>query len=223
MKTSITSLTLIFALLSLSQLVAAQKSSFTPEHEFRLGIGAYPLAESLGYLYHNNGYMTSFGYGNAALNDYEYISAQNYTGPKKFTGSISAGYTFNVLRWLSVGATFTYAGGSSKVYDRITDQQKIKYNDNHFYLMPVIRFNYFSRPLIRLYSQIGVGLSYVSYKSQENNVTTVTYTEKGLAAQVTLFGVSVGKQLFGFAEFLGTGVQGSLVVGIGYKFNTKNR
>ena len=221
MKTSITSLTLIAVLLSLSQLVAAQKSSFTPEHEFRLGIGAYPLGESLGYLYYNYGdhyYMNNI-YSNGYLNNNDYENMQTYYGPKTFTGSLSAGYTFNILRWLSVGATFTYAGSSQKGYDRITDQENGKSSDNHFYLMPIVRFNYLNRPLVRLYSQIGVGVSYVSHKYTE---TAYNYTRKGVSAQVTLFGISVGKQLFGFAELLGTGVQGSFIVGIGYKFNAKN-
>ena len=221
MKTSITSLTLIL-LLSLCQMVVAQKSKFTPEHEFRLGIGAYPLGESLGYLYYNYGDDYYQSYRHNSLDNYFYESEQTYSGPDIFTGSISAGYTFNILRWLSVGATFTYAGRSNKSYDRITEQEKVRYNTNHFYLMPIVRFNYLNRPLVRLYSQIGVGVSYVSHSFRKDNVKTVNYIEKGLSAQVTLFGVSVGKQLFGFAELLGTGVQGSFIVGIGYKFNAKN-
>lgn len=219
MKTSIKTLTLIL-FLSLCQLAVAQKSRFTPEHEFRLGIGAYPLGESLDYLFYNYGDSYYMNYSNGYLNNNEYENMQTYYGPKTFTGSISAGYTFNVLRWLSVGATFTYAGSSQKGYDRITDQENWKSSDNHFYLMPIVRFNYLNRPLVRLYSQIGVGVSYVSHKYTE---TAYNYTRKGVSAQVTLFGISVGKQLFGFAELLGTGVQGSFIVGIGYKFNAKNR
>jgi hypothetical protein len=218
MKTSIKSLTLILAL-SLCQIAVAQKSSFTPEHEFRLGIGAYPLAESLDYLYNkNDDYLSS--YIHYELNSSIYEGMKTYYGPKTFTGSISAGYTFNVLRWLSVGATFTYAGSFQKEYDRITNQALGRFNSNHLYFMPIVRFTYLNLPLIRLYSQVGAGASYVSYQHTEKKYN---YTEKGISAQVTIFGISVGKQLFGFTELLGTGVQGSLVVGVGYRFNAKNR
>ena len=227
MKTSIKSLTLIL-MLSLCQMAASQGSIFTPEHEFRLGIGAYPLAESMDYFFRSkDGYLGSYGgnYGGAYGGLYgntsnHYTSALTYTGPRIFTGSISASYTYNVLSWLSVGAAFTYAGDSQKRYDRVTDHELEKNSANRFYLMPMVRFNYLNRPLIRLYSQVGIGISYMHEKKHIDGNRYVA-SGCGTAAQVTLLGVSVGKKLFGFAELLGTGVQGSVVVGIGYKFNAK--
>lgn len=227
MKTSIKALTLIL-MLSLCQMAAAQRSAFTPEHEFRLGIGAYPLAESMDYFFgSNDGYLGGSGgsYGGPSGGLYGspsnlYTSALTYTGPRIFTGSISASYTYNVLKWLSIGAAFTYAGDFQKRYDRITDQEQEKNSANRFYLMPMVRFNYLNRPLIRLYSQVGVGISYMHEKKYVNGNRYIA-SGCGTAAQVTLLGVSVGKKLFGFAELLGTGVQGSVVVGIGYKFNAK--
>ena len=217
MKTSIKLFTLIIAL-SLCQLAVAQKNSFTPEHEFRLGIGAYPLAQSIDYFFRSTPfYMDGFDAGYPGSS---YESALTYTGSRNFTGAISAGYSFNVLRWLSVGGTFTYSGDSQKRYDRATDQEQEKNSANRFYLMPTVRFNYLNRPVIRLYSQIGVGISYM-HEREFFKGKAYTTSGWGTSAQVTLLGISVGKQLFGFAELLGTGVQGSVVVGIGYKFNGK--
>ena len=216
MKIYIKSLTLIL-LFSLCQLAAAQKSSFTPEHEFRLGIGAYPLAESMDYFFNFDEFYTK---GDGGYNMYE--SGQYYQGASVFTGSISAGYTYNMLHWISVGATLTYAGDFQKRYDRITDQYIGVNRTNRLYLMPMVRFNYLNRPLVRLYSQVGVGMSYVHTKQYFNGKPRLT-SDWGASAQVTLFGISVGKQLFGFAELLGTGVQGSLVAGIGYRFNAKKK
>ena len=228
MRKNIKPLTLILAL-ALCQLAVAQKSVFTPEHEFRLGIGSYPIAESMDYFYKSDDIsMKEYGYGDGYGGFYgnfsgdQYGARLTYHGPRVFTGSISAGYTYNMLRWLSVGATFTYAGDFQKRYDKTTDQEKEKNSANRFYLMPTVRFNYYNRPLIRLYSQIGVGISYIN-KQQHYKGKKHTTSAWGTSAQVTLLGISVGKQLFGFGEVIGTGVQGSFVFGIGYKFNAKNR
>ena len=217
MKTSIKLFTLILAL-CFCQMAVAQKSNFTPEHEFRLGVGAYPLAESIDYFFRSTPF---YHYGDdKGYPGSDYESALNYTGPRIFTGSISAGYTYNVLHWLSVGGAFTYSGDYQKRYDRATDQEQEKNKANRFYLMPMLRFNYLNRPAIRLYSQVGVGISYMNEREYFKDKLYTT-SGWGTSAQITLIGISVGKKLFGFAEVLGTGVQGSVVVGIGYKFNRK--
>jgi hypothetical protein len=216
MKKYVKSLTLLIAL-SLCQLAVAQRRSFTPEHEFRLGIGAYPLAESIDYSFN---YSDSYNHEYSGNNPYE--SKQNYHGASIFTGSISAGYTYNILRWLAIGSTLTYAGDFQKRYDRISNEEKGTNRTNRLYLTPMVRFNYLNRPIVRLYSQMGVGISYVHTK-QHFGENPYSSSDCGLSAHVTFFGISVGRQLFGFAELLSVGVQGSFVVGMGYKFNAKKR
>ena len=85
-------------------------------------------------------------------------------------------------------------------------------------LVPTVRFTYLNRPIVRLYSSIGVGVGFCRERTRnvegyiENN-----QHETFCPAQITLLGVSVGRRLFGFAE-LSTGSLGVCTAGIGYRF-----
>ncbi len=61
---------------------------------------------------------------------------------------------------------------------------------------------------------IGVGVDY--YKSNQPN-DSYHNAAFNLRGQITPLGITVGRRLFGFAEF-GYGAQGIIVGGIGYKF-----
>lgn len=213
-KTYVIILLIICSLPAMSQ--RKEKVAFTPEHEFRLGIGAFPVMTFFNY-YSSHTYLN---YGNTILTTNEYNDATQYYSPRTITGSISGGYTYNVLRWLSVGATFSYIGDFQNKYDRITNQKSEEFNSNNFILTPMVRFNYLNKPLIRLYSQIGIGASLIRKKLMYDG-SQYSSSLWGLTGQITFLGVAVGKQVFGFTEILGTGSQGTLVVGVGYRFNTK--
>lgn len=180
------------------------------KHEFRLGVGAFPVVlrseYGQGLFVKNNDYLLGGSY---------YHSLNEYRGPKYTTGSISLGYTYAFNRWLSLGGTISYTGEFRKYYDRISDRMTNSRSWNDISVTPMIRFTYLNHKYVRLYSQLGVGLQ-LSFQSDKfsNHVTTLAH----ITGQATFLGVSVGNRLFGFGEMLGVGNQGAFVIGIGYKF-----
>jgi hypothetical protein len=75
--------------------------------------------------------------------------------------------------------------------------------------MPTARFVYLYREKVQLYSALSLGINFGS---------TVPLP----CADMTIFGCTFGKSLFGFAEF-GTGVGGWGRVGIGYRFGSTKK
>ena len=70
------------------------------------------------------------------------------------------------------------------------------------------RFEYLRRDVVQLYSGIGVG---ATERHDESYVVALPMID------VTYLGVTVGRNIYGFAE-LGGGINGCIRVGMGYKF-----
>ena len=75
--------------------------------------------------------------------------------------------------------------------------------------MPTVRFNWFYREAVQLYSTISAGV-------------VTDFDELYPWADFTLVGCSFGRKFFGFAEF-GLGTAGWLRAGIGYRFNANKK
>ena len=82
-------------------------------------------------------------------------------------------------------------------------------------LSPYIRFSYFNREKINLYSGIGLGIQAAFQTNIPPNPSLRFSTN--VACQLTFFGVSFGKKWVGSAE-LGLGYKGVFNMGIGYRF-----
>lgn len=198
---------LVNTLFSFSQ-EAKSKVPFKPEHEFRLGVGAFPLVSNAPWMNDVDYYWGTTNFTN------RYNEELVYEGAQHMTGAISVGYSYNIKRWVSVGVTFSYFGIYRNLYDKITDEKVAHYNRHNLSLTPMVRFTYFNSKYIRLYSQLGLGLGWDLRDRNTGNYKHVYFT-----GHLTPFGISIGgEKLFGFAEFLGVGNQGAFVLGIGYKF-----
>lgn len=194
-----------------------QKLKFIPEHEFRIGIGAWPLMYDLDYFdYHYD--IAPFRSGNKSLT---YDKGLIYSGPEYITGSISLGYTYNIKKWLSIGGTFSYTGVYRNYLDRVTTTKTGSENTYDFCLTPMLRFTYFNRKYVRFYSQIGLGIA-VGRTTMKLNGGKYSLSEFHVSGQASFLGISVGNRLFGFGE-IGVGTQGVIVAGIGYRFNPNKK
>lgn len=183
---------------------------FIPKHEIRLGVGAIPLVPDIGVSYGTD-YDRYFPHNLSDIYDTELI----YAGSKYVTGALSAGYTYDLKRWLSVGGTFSYFGHYRSFYDKITDVKLASHNIHNLSLTAMLRFTYFNRRYVRLYSQIGIGLGMATTEGK----ATPSKTKFHFTGQLTPFGIAIGNKVFGFGEFFGAGNQGFMVLGIGYRFN----
>ena len=124
-------------------------------------------------------------------------SVITYSGPNQF-GHLFLGYRYDVNSWLSAGAEvdwlyFWY----TQLYRNGYGDFVVKY-DSHLHqltIMPSIRFTYFRRPLVELYS--GLGLGYTMYEGSYR-------VQHGFTFSPTLFGVNVGNEhWFGEVELGG--------------------
>lgn len=206
----------------------AVKRTFSPKHELSMSIGLVnmlPYSNFSGFPDHGHWYE-GFSYDSFYWSDTDFSNEgydrllYNY-GPCTSTGAISLGYHYDVLRWLSVGATFSYAGVYHKKFDRTTNKIVGKQNNHNFLLAPKVRFSYLNRPMVRLYSQATVGVVMNQTKIEGEGRGSYSYNEWTASGQFTYFGVAVGRKFFGFAE-VGFGFQGVIVMGVGYKFNNKD-
>jgi hypothetical protein len=158
-----------------------------------------------------------FGYGS----DYgmtpldRYNRGKYYYDDKLYTQAISISYTQELKRWLALSVNATYSGVSQNERSTETNQISNKYRKHHFSIYPMVRFTYFNRPVIRMYSAAGFGFGITDEKWSSNYQSH--NSETSLSGQIIFFGISVGKNLFASWE-IGAGSMGYLIMGGGYRF-----
>jgi len=175
------------------------------KHEFSIRWGAiYDLYENHDYSY----------YWSSPLERYN--SGKYHFGDKTSTEAITLSYAREMKRWLTLSLNASYFGvfqremenGSNKIADR--------YKKHKISVYPMVRFTYLNRPMIRLYSSVGIGLG-LTKEGWSNNSRHYNDNDAYIEGQLTFFGISVGKKLFVSAE-IGLGAMGYLTMGGGYRF-----
>ena len=127
------------------------------------------------------------------------------------TGGFSAEFGLNFRKWFTLALQTSFCGVWSDVYDAEGINRLGRENGVVFNIAPQARFNWVKRPLFRMYSSVGVGLTINSYAK-----TTVFEP----SFQFVPLGMSAGKDVFFFAE-IGGGVAVNFIgyhLGLGYRF-----
>ncbi len=190
-----------------------RRPDFHPEHDVRIGIGANPL----------NSYLTGWKTVRGCVDwDESYATLSGRynenligVGPTYTFGALSAAYTYRPVRWLEVGATLVYVGEYSTRYYNI-DKAKVSHDMVHdISIIPTVRFMYYSSGVVRLYSKVGFG---IGIHVEKTEYSYGSGTDVVPAWEVCLFGISVGRRVFGYAEVLSFGATGLVSAGIGYRF-----
>ncbi len=118
-------------------------------------------------------------------------------------------YFYNFNRFIAIGPSLTYTNGSSSFYRRNDDSHVTTEKAHFITAMANFRFSWLNRPYIRMYSLAGVGKAF-----SLNGMDMDGYT----AFQLSPVCISVGKDIFGFAE-VGFGINyAGGNIGIGYRF-----
>ena len=181
------------------------------QHEIRLGLGVVS--------------DTSVGYTTATdwtpANDLVYRAGGAYNDSDNIypgsTNWITLGFEGGrwFKDWLYFGGTFVWTGGYDRLLHKATHKLVYSYQSHNFTLMPTLRFAWYRRGIVQLYSGLGVGVvvSHTNNVYSDNTRLTASY-------DVTFFGVSVGRNLFGYFD-LGAGMRGVFSFGLGYRFNKK--
>lgn len=132
-------------------------------------------------------------------------------------GTFFIGYSRSLGKVIDVGfqasftpITFKYNSAS---YNGTYSTEE---NNNYWQGLATLRFSYLSKPMFRMYSGIGIGVTMNYYTDVANGVTTSG--QKLLpAGQMTFLGFRVGRALSGFGEF-GIGTNGIIILGMSYRF-----
>ncbi len=148
------------------------------------------------------------GYGFQSLTN-TYFEASTYE-IEKTTPFISINYFYNKNHRWAFGASFSYERATDAFYSRTDNSLTNKDSKNIITAMAYARYSWLNRKYVRMYSTLGMGRSF----SLENDFSE----GEGFAMQVIPLGISVGKDIYGFAETgLGTAYFG-INLGIGYRF-----
>lgn len=208
MKTKL--LTLLLLLACTAPLAARERESareskdarpaFTPQHEIRLAAGAWPLM---------SGFMP-YDYGSASRYD-------TYRGPMYTSGAWSLSYAYRFKKWLDFGGYVAYWGKYGSTSSNIDNTLLSRDRLHRISVVPVVRFTWLNRPMVRLYSSIGMGIVFGTFSGNFRE----SAGRPSFTGQYTPIGIAVGRSFFGFAE-LGCGSQGTMMLGIGYRFNDKH-
>jgi hypothetical protein len=127
------------------------------------------------------------------------------------TGGFTAELGLNFRKWFTLAFQTSFTGVWNDVYDH--NKADVLYRDRGvvFNIAPQVRFNWVKRPVFRMYSSVGVGLTLVSYGKLNAIEPSLQFVPLGMAA---------GKDVFFFAEVGGGNSTNFLGyhVGLGYRF-----
>ena len=179
-------------------------------NEVFVGYGIGSLYLFTGTVDHSN-----FNYG------YSYNSA---TTDVRSDGALIFGYNRMLNRVVMLGFTGSYFNVN---YDRTYNHSDygsnyvgiVKFNDNLLNGMAKITFNYVNKPMIRVYSSIGMGITVDLASALGNQPGDVKQTDRKIfpSGQLTFMGLRFGRTFGGFCEF-GIGTNAIVTGGINYQF-----
>ncbi len=176
--------------------------NFEKKHDLRVGLGSLSFTQSL--------LLDSWGcdccelVGPKNLRE-NVLQASTHLSPEYYTGMFSLSYTYHTRRWFQYGGTLYFGAITRSRFDNDTGKKVENLNSYAGGVMPTVRFVYLYREKVQLYSAVSLGVCFNEYE-------VIPWGD------LTLFGCSFGKKLFGFVE-LGAGFGGWGRVGIGYHFN----
>ena len=175
-----------------------QYTNFVPKHDIRIGVGTMSLVTILA--------LDEWVYYEPIPNfRYDMELGDTYLTPRIFTGNYTLSYTYQDRRWLQYGGKVVF-GASTRWRKNAYSGEKIENLSNYcLSVMPSVRFNWFYREKVQLYSSISIGV-------------VTDFDSIYPWGDLTLVGCSFGRKFFGFAE-VGMGTAGWLRAGVGYRFN----
>ncbi|MBQ5647845.1 MAG: hypothetical protein IIV16_01830 [Alistipes sp.] len=171
--------------------------NFAPKHDLRIGIGATSVSSIFAFDVGFDAYYYNFRQ--------EMERADTYLTPRTFVGNYSLSYTYHDRRWLQYGGTVSFGASTRWRKDAATGKKVENLSRYALAVMPSVRFVWFYREKVQLYSSISLGVA-------------TDFDDAYVWGDVALVGCSFGRKVFGFVE-LGGGMTGSARIGLGYRFN----
>ena len=184
----------------------AESSYAHKRHEVSISYGILPIT----------GWMDTFTdlFSDAITGAIE--GAQTRSRNSTSWGALNLMYNYRINSRVAFGAIYSYSGMKEDIY---SDNLQIGKSQTSFHtIMPMFKFNWFNKPLVTMYTRIGIGLV-LSFDKEEYFTGVEDYHSKNayLAWQVSPVGIEIGKSLAGFLE-LGFGTTGLFSAGLRYRF-----
>ena len=184
----------------------AESSYAHKRHEVSISYGILPIT----------GWMDTFTdlFSDAITGAIE--GAQTRSRNSTSWGALNLMYNYRINSRVAFGAIYSYSGMKEDIY---SDNLQIGKSRTSFHtIMPMFKFNWFNKPLVTMYTRIGIGLV-LSFCKKESFKGVGDYHSKNayLAWQVSPVGIEIGKSLAGFLE-LGFGTTGLFSAGLRYRF-----
>ena len=82
----------------------------------------------------------------------------DYTGPSYSTGVISADFNIQFKKWFALGLQANFDGIWSSLHSSDTGERLGNCSGVAFSFLPYARFTYLNRPVVKLYSAVGLGI-----------------------------------------------------------------
>lgn len=180
------------------------------KHEVRIGVGS--LGWSQMWFLDESWYDYDIRDYNALKNNNfndKINNADTYTTPRWFVGNYTLSYLYHDRRWLQYGGMVSFGASVERTRHSITGETLEVNNLYMIGVMPTVRFVWYWREKVQLYSSISFG------------VMTDLYDILPWG-DVTLVGCTFGRKLFGFAE-IGGGMSGMFRIGMGYRFDAAKK
>lgn len=173
---------------------------FSPKHDIRIGVGTVSLPTLMT--------LDEWGYVDYAPSFRKNMqNADTYLTPRYFVGNYSLSYTYHDRKWLQYGGQVVFGASTRSRRDVHTNGGVEDLNRYVLSVMPMVRFSWFYREKVQMYSSVSLGL-------------VTDFEDLYVWGDATLFGCSFGSKVFGFAE-LGLGMSGWVRGGIGVRFNDR--
>ena len=135
-------------------------------------------------------------------------SSRYYDTPSYYLPPFTLEYGHYLKKWLLIGAKTMYSTIFYHERHIATHKRVATHCDNTLSILFNMRFEYLRRDIFRMYSGIGIG-------------ATMRFTKDFVIGipmfDMTYIGMTVGKNIYGFAE-IGAGTSGCIRVGMGCKF-----
>lgn len=183
-----------------------------PRHDLRLMFGLAPMFDGWGVDDWDDQNM-----GNPAYDVLHSKYSNSFFG-RHCLGALSASYAYRVGEKWEIGAALSYARYSDRLNPAPDGLRTWKLREYYLSVMPGVRYSWICHRRFRLYSagEAGAQLAMRRGFFEDDYRTEVRAT-----GQLTLAGITVGRNFFFCCEF-GVGCRGILVVGMGWRFDAKN-
>ena len=161
------------------------------------------------------------GYGllnsNQVINSFSNVLAGSVTNGNyaktnnKWTGSIFASYKFAVSKNVSLGVTYAHTRNTADI--SVYNVPSGSSTTNYHTFAGEFQYNYISKPLVRLYSLVGAGITNYTERYKPMNGSAERTSASHFNFQITALGIKLGNRVGVMAE-VGYGYKGLVNAGV---------